>query len=59
MGMGLEAGARPAREGFPHSAVVLKMGAEDEVVMAKPTRLTGKCCFAQRSFLGKYPTCML
>lgn len=59
MGIGREVGAGPAREGFPHSTVVLKLGAEDTVAVAKPTRLMGKCCFAQRSFLGKYPVCML
>lgn len=46
MGVGWEVGAGPAGEGFPHSTVVLKMGAEDEVVVAKPTRLIGKSCFA-------------
>lgn len=37
MGMEWEVGAGPGSEGFPLSAVVLKMRAEDEVVVAKPT----------------------
>lgn len=37
MGMEWEVGAGPGSEGFPLNAVVLKMRAEDEVVMAKPT----------------------
>lgn len=59
MGIGREVGAGPAGEGFPHSAVVLKLGAEDTVVVAKPTRLMGKCCFAQKNFLGRYSIRML
>lgn len=53
MEMGWEVSAGPAGEGFPHSAVLLKMGAEDEVVVAKSTGLTTKCCFARRRFQGK------
>lgn len=59
MGIGWEVGAGAAGEGFSHTAVALKVGEEDKVVVAKPTKLIGKCCFAQRSFLGKYPTRML
>lgn len=37
MGMGLEVGAGPdTGRGGPRSVVVLKMGAEDEVVVEKP-----------------------
>lgn len=46
VGMGWEVGAGLYRKRFPLSTVVLKVGAEDEVVVAKPTGLMGKCCFA-------------
>lgn len=37
MGMEWEVGVGPGSERFPLSAVVIKMRAEDEVVVAKPT----------------------
>lgn len=36
VGMGWEAGAGPATGVFPHSMVMLKIGAEDEDVVEKP-----------------------